>query len=322
MFDFDPSRYPVYLFAALAGVILAETAYLLMSANSGKRKAINRRMRLTEHATNQKDVLYQLRKERGLDADAANTSLTKLLQTLRRQAAMKMPLAQFAALTTAISLAAGLSAGIAFGALTIGLLGAAVLMVVLPIAVLRFRRNRRIKTFGTQLPEALDLITRGLKAGHPVPIAIAMVAREMPDPIGTEFGILSDEVTYGSDMVTALEGLFDRVGQEDLPLFVTAVKIQSSTGGNLREILEGLSHAIRERGKLRRKIKSISVEGRMSAYILTALPVLLLVSLNILVPNYYGEVMDVPLTWYLSAGALFWLLVGNVILFKLANIKP
>ena len=141
--------------------------------------------------------------------------------------------------------------------------------------VLKFRRNRRHKMFGVQLPEALELITRSLKAGHPVPVAIAMVSREMPDPIGTEFGVVADEVTYGSDLVSALHNLYERVGQEDLPLFVTAVSIQSSSGGNLREILDGLSTTIRDRGKLKRKVRAISTEGRMSAYILTAVPCLL-----------------------------------------------
>ena len=141
--------------------------------------------------------------------------------------------------------------------------------------VLKFRRNRRHKIFGVQLPEALELITRSLKAGHPVPVAISMVSREMPDPIGTEFGVVADEVTYGSDLVSALHNLYERVGQEDLPLFVTAVSIQSSSGGNLREILDGLSATIRDRGKLKRKVRAISTEGRMSAYILTAVPCLL-----------------------------------------------
>ena len=84
--------------------------------------------------------------------------------------------------------------------------------------------------FGVQLPEALELITRSLKAGHPVPVAVAMVAREMPDPIGTEFGVVADEVTYGSDLVSALQSMYARVGHEDLPLFVTAVSIQSTFG--------------------------------------------------------------------------------------------
>ncbi len=108
---------------------------------------------------------------------------------------------------------------------------------MLPYLVLRFLRGRRQKAFGAQFPDALDMIVRSLRAGHPVPIAITMVAREMPDPIGSEFGIVADEITYGADLETALRNLYFRVGQDDLPLFVTAVAIQGSTGGNLGEIL-------------------------------------------------------------------------------------
>ncbi|TIP51084.1 MAG: type II secretion system F family protein, partial [Mesorhizobium sp.] len=165
------------------------------------------------------------------------------------------------------------------------------------------------------------LITRGLKAGHPVPVAIAMVAREMADPIGTEFGVVADEVTYGSDLVSALNNLFDRVGHEDLPLFVTAVSIQSSSGGNLREILDGLSATIRERGKLRRKVRAISTEGRMSAYILTAVPALLFTAIMVLMPQFYQDVWDEPKTWYMLSGTIFWLLLGNAIMFKMSNFR-
>jgi tight adherence protein B len=148
-----------------------------------------------------------------------------------------------------------------------------------------------------------------------------MVAREMPDPIGTEFGVVADEVTYGSDLVTALHNMFERVGHEDLPLFVTAVSIQSSTGGNLREILDGLSTVIRERGKLRRKVRAISTEGRISAYILTAVPVLLMAGLMALMPQFYGGTWDKPLTWYLLGGSITWLLIGNAVMFKMANFR-
>ncbi len=92
-----------------------------------------------------------------------------------------------------------------------------------PILVLRILRGRRHKAFGAQFPDALDMIVRSLRAGHPVPIAITMVAREMRDPIGSEFGIVADEITYGADLETALRNLYFRIGQDDLPLFVTAV---------------------------------------------------------------------------------------------------
>ena len=136
----------------------------------------------------------------------------------------------------------------------------------LPYLVLRFLRGRRQKAFGAQFPDGLDMIVRSLRAGHPVPIAITMVAREMKDPIGSEFGIVADEITYGADLETALRNLYFRIGQDDLPLFVTAVAIQGSTGGNLGEILENLSGVIRDRFKMRRKIRALASEGRASAH--------------------------------------------------------
>ena len=243
------------------------------------------------------------------------------IRNLRAQSGMAMRLPLLFLICGGIGLAGAagifwIGAGVwpAFGLASFCVIG-------LPVFVLRSLRKRRHKAFGIQLPEALELITRSLKAGHPVPVAISLVAREMADPIGTEFGIVTDEVTYGSDMVTALRNLYERVGHEDLPLFVTAVSIQSTTGGNLREILEGLSEVIRERGKLRRKVKAISVEGRMSAYILTAVPVLLVAAVTVLMPNYYGEVIDEHLTWYLIGGSFMWLVLGNAIMFKMASFK-
>ena len=102
-------------------------------------------------------------------------------------------------------------------------------------------RKRRHGKFAAQFPDAMDIIVRSLRAGHPVPVAVGLVAQELPDPIGTEFGIAADEITYGADVETAMRNLYFRVGQEDLPLFVTAVSIQGSTGGNLSEILSNLS---------------------------------------------------------------------------------
>jgi tight adherence protein B len=317
----DASIYAVYAFAAVAGIMLAEAAYMLLASGTDRRKAVNRRMRLQDKSINQKEVLVQLRKERGLDGEGGRFSLIATLTSLRIQSGMTMPLKTFFAITTTIALVAGIGGGFYVNKLNLGAMAAIMLIPALPIHHLRWLRKRRHKRFGVQLPEALDLITRGLKAGHPVPVAVSMVSREMPDPIGTEFGLVSDEVTYGSDMVTALRNLYERVGHEDLPLFVTAVSIQSTTGGNLREILDGLSVVIRERGKLRRKIKAISVEGRLSAYILTAVPVLLVIAVMLLMPSYYSDVAAERLTWYLIAGSVGWLLLGNAIMFKMASFK-
>ncbi|MEO1746685.1 MAG: type II secretion system F family protein, partial [Pseudomonadota bacterium] len=299
MADADLIRYVVYFLAGLTGIIMAEAAYQLVAPKVSGRRKINRRMVLHDENSTQKDVLIQLRKERGLDAQT--TSLTRYLTELRTQAAMRMPLSRYLTITTVIAAVIGLGGGLYGGFPVVGLIATVVLMPIIPIMHLKQKRKRRLRIFGDQLAEALDLITRGLRAGHPVPVAVAMVSEEMADPIGTEFGILSDEVTYGSNMVAALEALYDRVGHDDLGLFVTAVSIQSSTGGNLRETLEGLAEVIRQRGKLRRKIKAISVEGRMSAYILSAIPALFIAALAFLSPSYYGEVIYIPLTWYLMA---------------------
>ncbi len=310
----------VYGGAALAGIMIAEAIFLLYSGNRDKRQAINRRMKLQERKLTQEQVLIQLRKERGLEDGHSAFSLQGL-RALRTQSGLTMPLPRFLVMTSAIGLALGLAAIVLGLSVPIALLVGLVLCLILPVMVLRSMRKRRHKKFGMQLPEALELITRSLKAGHPVPVAIAMVAREMPDPIGTEFGVVADEVTYGSDLVSALGSMFERVGHEDLPLFVTAVSIQSTTGGNLREILDGLSKVIRERGKLRRKVRAISTEGRISAYILSAVPVLLMVGLMVLMPQFYGGVWDKPLTWYMLGGAIAWLLIGNAAMFKMANFR-
>jgi len=312
--------YVVYAAAALTGIMIAEGLYLLYAGRSDKRTAINRRMKLAENKISQEQVLIQLRKERGIDGGSSIFSLDRF-RALRTQSGMTTPLPKFLMITSGIALALALVVIWKGLPLLFGLILLLLLLPVLPVMAMRWMRKRRHKRFGIQLPEALELITRGLKAGHPVPVAIAMVSREMADPIGTEFGVVADEVTYGSDLVSALNNLFDRVGHEDLPLFVTAVSIQSSSGGNLREILDGLSATIRDRGKLRRKVRAISTEGRMSAYILTAVPVLLFTAIMVLMPQFYQDVWDVPKTWYMLSGSIIWLLLGNAIMFKMSNFR-
>jgi len=320
MFEGLSPIYAVYAAAALTGIMIAEGLYLLYAGRSDKRTAINRRMKLSENKISQEQVLVQLRKERGLDGGGSMFSLDRF-RALRTQSGMIMPLSKFLIMTSGAAAALALVA-IWYGlSMLYGLVLFAVLVPVLPVMTMRWMRKRRHKRFGIQLPEALELITRGLKAGHPVPVAIAMVAREMADPIGTEFGVIADEVTYGSDLVSALNNLFDRVGHEDLPLFVTAVSIQTSSGGNLREILDGLSLTIRDRGKLRRKVRAISTEGRMSAYILTAVPVLLFTAIMVMMPQFYRDVWGEAKTWYMLTGSVLWLLLGNAIMFKMSNFR-
>ncbi len=148
-----------------------------------------------------------------------------------------------------------------------------------------------------------------------------MVGREMPDPVGTEFGMVSDEITYGADLETALRNLYFRVGQDDLPLFVTAVAIQGSTGGNLSEILGNLSAVIRQRFKMRRKIKALAAEGRFSAFILSGLPIAMFLVLQMMAPDFYGQVWNVDMTKIVLGCAGGWMAMGNLIMFRLVNFR-
>jgi tight adherence protein B len=200
--------------------------------------------------------------------------------------------------------------------------GAALFAAVLfPLVTLLFKRKRRHGKFAEQFPDAMDIIVRSLRAGHPVPVAIGLVAQEMADPMGTEFGIAADEITYGADVETAMRNLYFRVGQEDLPLFVTAVAIQGSTGGNLSEILSNLSSVIRQRFKMRRKIRALAAEGKFSALFLSGLPVAVFLLLNVMTPDFYGSVIKYDVTkWGLGLAAA-WMMGGNIFMYKMCNFK-
>ncbi|MCP4185637.1 MAG: type II secretion system F family protein [Hyphomicrobiales bacterium] len=321
MLESLPIKWVVYAFAAICGIIIAETIYLMIAGNKDKRATINRRIKLKGNKMSQRDVLVQLRKERGMDKGGHSILSMEKLRVLKTQSGLRMSLSHFIPLCIFISILTGLYISYKFDILYPAFLAPVVGATLLPRFVLNWRKKRRHKVFGEQFPEALDLIVRGLKAGHPVPVAVSMVGREMADPIGSEFGILTDELTYGSDMLSAMQSLEERVGHEDLPLFITAINIQSSTGGNLREILEGLAATIRERGKLKRKIRAVSTEGRMSAYILTALPCLLGLVLMVAMPDYYNSVIDKDHTWNLIGIAAGLLAFGNYVMSNMSNLK-
>src|SRR5262249_41076955 len=162
--------------------------------------------------------------------------------------------------------------GFAFGYGLHTLLSAAALSIVLTYIFFRSVRARRIARFAEQLPDAIDLIVRGVRVGYPLPVALGLVAREMPDPIGMEFGLTSEEITFGLDLKTAVENLYRRVGQDDLLFLVVAMNVQSQTGGNLAEVLTRLSRLVRNRAKVHLKIRALTAEGRVSAKFLSAMP--------------------------------------------------
>ena len=320
MFDFD-SVYLVYLLIGVSAAMFAEGIYLLFFTKASYRKNINRRLKVMEDKPDRESVLVQLRRERGLTSGGDYRLPLINLNQLLLQSGLSIGFGRLM-LFVAIGMAVSFAGVMAFdGKMLHAALAALFSGFVLPLLVLKFLRSKRQKKFGAQFPDAIDIIVRSLRAGHPVPVAIGMVAREMPDPMGSEFGIVIDEITYGADLETAMRNLYFRVGSDDLPLFVTAVAIQGSTGGNLGEILENLSAVIRLRFKMRRKIRALAAEGRASALILSSLPILMFMVIWFLVPDFYASVWQYSITKIALALAACWMGVGNFIMSRMVNFR-
>ena len=319
-FELDPI-YLVYLLVAISAGLFVEGVYLLLFSGSSYRKNVNRRLKLLKNEPNRENILVQLRKERGLTGGGSYSISFEALNRLVLQSGLTIGINKLLIFIAVVTVASFAAAWIARGSALEALLIALLCGIALPYLVLRILRGRRQKVFGAQFPDGLDMIVRSLRAGHPVPIAITMVAREMRDPIGSEFGIVADEITYGADLETALRNLYFRIGQDDLPLFVTAVAIQGSTGGNLGEILENLSGVIRQRFKMRRKIRALAAEGRASALILSSLPIAIFLMIQIVAPDFYAGVWneDITKTALMVAGT--WMGIGNFIMYRLVNFR-
>ncbi|MEL6246248.1 MAG: type II secretion system F family protein, partial [Pseudomonadota bacterium] len=169
--------------------------------------------------------------------------------------------------------------------------------------------------------DALQIVVRSLEAGHPVPTAISLVAREMPDPVGGEFRIAADEMSYGVSLSTAIERLALRSGDPDVELFAATVRLQERTGGNLCDLLEASIDTIRDRQTLRLKVNAASSEGRASAMILTAAPFVVAGAIYLMKPDFYGSVIDDPTFQKILAGLGVWLAIGNLIMRRMINFR-
>jgi tight adherence protein B len=181
---------------------------------------------------------------------------------------------------------------VAFGRLLLiatfsGAIGAA-----LPLMFLNFKANRTRKRMQEQFPVALDVFVRGLRAGHPIAAALDLLTVEMPDPIGSQFGIVVDEVTYGADLRDALQSMADRWALDDMRMFVVSLSVQNETGGNLAEILDNLAGVVRERFKIRRQVRVHTAHGRFTGYVLMALPAFLAVALMFINPEHMNLLFE------------------------------
>lgn len=197
----------------------------------------------------------------------------------------------------------------------------AVLTLLAAYAVIDRMRANRIAKITAQLPDALDLMARALKVGHPLNTSMQAVSREMPAPIAAEFARMVDQVTYGEEVVSAFHDLARRNASEDLNYLAVAVGIQHGTGGDLARILQILARTIRDRATMRRKIHAISAEGRISALILSVLPFAIVAMTHFAAPTYYGEVAHHPNFLPLALVAVTLTLANLLILRRLVSFK-
>lgn len=318
MLDGQVTLYLIYSLVAAAAALLVFVASGVFSQRR-ERRAINRRLAGLAQEGRPEETLGRLLIERGLTSKGDYLGGLIWLNRLYVQSGHTgRPLTY---LLRFLVLGVVFAIGLVFLRVSpvLAVVAGALFAGILPFLILRRSRARRIRKFERQLPDALDMIVRSLRAGHPTSVAVGLVAREMSDPIGTEFGIVFDEVTFGSDLETAIRKLAERVGFEGLQLLSVAVGIQAKTGGNLAEILGNLSAALRERHKLRMKITSLASEGRMSAIMMSLFPLVMFGILLLVAPSYYGAIWDDPIVVpvFISFGA--WALFGDFIMYKMVN---
>jgi tight adherence protein B len=198
----------------------------------------------------------------------------------------------------------------------LGLVGA-----ILPFFWLSFRRKRRFKKFASQLPDALDLIARALRSGHSLAAAFDLVGQEVVEPLGTEFMRVFEQQNLGIPLNEAMDDLTERVPNLDLKFFTTAIILQRQTGGDLAEILDKLSHLIRERFKILGQVQALTGEGRLSGVILLALPPLLFLAIYNLNHDYVMLLFEDPMGKKMLLGAIIMQVLGALVIRKIVNIK-
>ncbi len=305
------------IFVAAASAVYG--LYRIFVFKRREQRIVNRRLELSKSLNNSSAVLEILREERGF-SNFSNPILRLLSDWLSQTGIpIKRRTLGLSFLILYLVMSVLLSIFLGFGFATIGLAPFAAAAIML--LVLNYIRGRRIFNFAEQLPDAIDIITRGVRAGLPFSSSVTLVAREMPDPVAAEFGMLADEIAFGLDLRSALDNLYRRVGQEDLLFLTVAVSIQTQTGGNLGEILSRLSKLMRSRSKMRLKINALSAEGRLSAVALTVLPFALFLIINLLSPGYYSVLRGTALIQPAIYVGLLLLLIGNTVMYRMVHFK-
>lgn len=312
-------RFVLYV-ALFVGVLLAVQGIQQLSSREELRdEARNRRMRMLQAGKSAEEVLAVLKrqpKESPFDRFPVFGDLPKAIE----QANLRVrPGVFFAGMGTGFATVA-IAASQVVGPLIASAIAAA-LFLFLPVVAVKGIRKKRMDRFTAQMPDALELMARGLRVGHPLNTTLQSVATEMADPIASEFGIVVDQVSYGDDLVDALADLTKRIDVEDVHYFAVSVGIQHGTGGDLAHILDMLSQVIRGRIIMRQKIHAISSEARLSGIFLSCIPVFILGFMSITLPSYYGDVSDDPLFVPMLTATAIFIVLNALVLRRLVRFR-
>ena len=286
----------IYGLIFIGVLVLVEGIYLVAFGKSiSLNSRVNRRLEMLEKGQRREEVLDKLRKEMQQHMNAKTIPLYSLLSEKAQKAAIAFTPKQL------IMLMIGL-AGLAFLGLTVGTATEPPVRILLSVGIgvgavyfwVSSKANKRMAMIEEQLPDAVELMVRSLRVGHPFSSAVSIVSKEVQDPLASEFGVIADEAAYGRDVGEALKDMAERLDMQDLRFLAVAVTIQQQSGGNLAEILAGLAKVIRARFRLFRRVKAITAEAKWSGKFLSAFPILALIVINIGDPHYYDEVRDHP----------------------------
>jgi len=286
----------IYGLIFIGVLVLVEGLYLVVFGKSiSLNSKVNRRLEMLEKGQRREEVLDKLRKEMQQHMKSKSIPLYSLLSERAQKAAIAFSPQQLIMLMGGVAV-------FTFLALTVGTQTEVPVRALLSVGIgvgsiifwVTSKANKRMGMIEEQLPDAVELMVRSLKVGHPFSNAIGIVAKEVQDPLGSEFGVIADEAAYGRDVGEALKDMAERLDMQDLRFLAVAVTIQQQSGGNLAEILAGLAKVIRARFRLFRRVKAITAEAKWSGKFLSAFPLMALAAINVSDPNYYDDVMDHP----------------------------
>ncbi|MGR3709798.1 MAG: type II secretion system F family protein [Alterinioella nitratireducens] len=313
----------IYIGIFIGVIMLVEGVYLMVFGKSiSLNSRVNRRLDLINKGGNREDVLAKLRKELDQHTGSKTIPLYTLIASKAQKANIAFTPPQLLLVMAGLTVAAFVMLTTATGAsLPIRLLVSVIMGVGGVYYWVNSKAKKRIGMIEEQLPDAVELMVRSLRVGHPFISAINTVAKEVQDPLGSELGIIADEAAYGRDISEAIEAMAERLDLQDLRFLAVAVGIQQKSGGNLAEILSGLAAVIRSRFKLFRKVKAITAEAKWSGMFLSIFPLLALVGINVMQPDYYDDVMESAA--FIPAAAVVAVMLGvNVIVMRMmVNIK-